>query len=482
MKTLKTFLVSLLTIVIFLSIVSCSKDDYSSPLKGKTFSDLIFESSMSSKSINLGDDNVSGLSVIASDSWCVASVSGNNINISVQANNTYGERQTTIIVTDSGDNTSVSFKVTQQQNDAIMLDGSTYTIPESGGEVSIKVQSNVQYTVEIPENNSWLTYTPLSSTRALESSTLVFSATKNDSGDEREASVRLKDATSGTTSQFTVKQGLTPSVEILNNEFILDEFGGEIQISVNSNTPLNIQYSDDWISNIEIKETGSFSFIQKIKVHPMSGKTSKRLGAITYTDKAGKWNITKNVPIIQNKSLLISEPPTEIYVGETVELKLNNNIGKAVVWGSSNSTVASVNNKGIVTGVGIGETTITVKTEDEKYSDAIIINVVDVSSKLSCQWSVSSIQIGGWKQSSIGCSIINNSKYSIVLTKCTIYKNGAYLNSTTDSSLLGEVAAGASKGLSISNVTNATSLSFIWEYTFMGKTYTYRCDAPSNVL
>lgn len=476
----KSILVSLLTAFIAFGIVSCSKDDYSSPLTDKVLSDLTFDSSSSTQHVNLGEVNISDLMVKTTDSWCTASVSSNSVNISVQANDTYGERQTTVTVTDPGDNTSISFRVTQKQNDAILLDGSTYTISESGGDVTINVQSNVKYEVEIPNDASWLTYI-ISSTRSLENSTLVLSATKNNSGDERKAIVKLVDTNSGVTSQFVINQGLTPSVEISKTEFALDEFGGEIEVSVNSNIPLDIQCSDVWISSIDKKETNDFSFVQKFKVFPLS-EASSRSAIITFTDKARKWNVTKNVSIKQTKSLLITMPSTEVYVGEMVTMNLVNNIGGSVVWSSSDPAVATVDNRGIVRGVGIGNATITVKTEDGKYTDAIIIYVVDVSSKLSCSWSTSSIQIGAWKQSSIGCTIINNSKYSIVLTKCTIYKNGNYLNSTTDSSLLGEVPAGSSKGVSISNVTNASSLYFLWEYTFNGNSYTYRCDAPDYVL
>ena len=61
----------------------------------------------------------------------------------------------------------------QKQNDAIIVDGSTFSVPEEGGDVSIKVQSNVKYDVEIPSDASWLKKSTKASTRGLETSTIL---------------------------------------------------------------------------------------------------------------------------------------------------------------------------------------------------------------------------------------------------------------------------------------------------------------------
>ena len=470
----------MLIAIVNISVSSCSKDDYSSPIKGKTVADLTFESSQSSNSITIGDADFTNFTIKSSETWCVASAQGKSLNITVQPNTTYGERQATITVTDPGDQSVVSFKVLQKQNDAILIDGSTFNVPETGGDVTIKVQSNVKYQIEIPSSASWLTNK--AATRALENSTISLSAAANNSGDEREAIIKLTNTASGVSSQFTVKQGLTPAVSIDVDEIQMDEFGGEVEVSVTSNVAIDVKFSDDWISSAGTTAKGDFGFVQKIKVSALPSSENSRTAKVTFIDKLGKWNISKVVTVKQIKSLDIKDGDQEIYVGESYSLNLTNNVGGEISWKSSNTSVATVDKDGKVTGISKGMATISASTSDGKYTDEIVITVVDISSKLSCSWSVSSIQVGGWKQQSIGCTVKNGSKYSIVLTKCSIYKDGKLLNSTTDASLLGEVKAGESKGISINNVVNATSLYFLWEYTFNGKAYTYKCDAPSNVI
>ena len=76
----------------------------------------------------------------SSELWCTASAKGKVLTVTVQSNDTYEERQATVTVTDPGDQTSITFKVFQKQNDAILIDGSTFVVPEEGGDISVKVQ------------------------------------------------------------------------------------------------------------------------------------------------------------------------------------------------------------------------------------------------------------------------------------------------------------------------------------------------------
>ena len=372
-KVFQAVVFIMLATVFNMSVSSCSSDDYSSPIKGKTVNDVTFESSQSTNSITIGDADLTGFTVTSSESWCVATAQGKNLNITVQPNTTYGERQATIMVTDPGDQSVVSFKILQKQNDAILIDGKTFNVPEAGGDVTVKVQSNVKYQLEIPSSASWLT--SKAATRALENSTIVLSATANNSGDEREATVKLTNTASGVSSQFTVKQELTPAVTIDTDEFQMDEFGGEVEVTVTSNIAIDVKFSDDWLSSAGTTEKGNFSFVQKIKIDKLTGSESSRTANVVFTDKLGKWDIKKTVTIKQTKSLLIQDDDIEINVGDSYSLKLINNIGGNVKWSSSNTSIATVDNDGIVKGVGGGTATITVTSADGKYSDKVNVTV-----------------------------------------------------------------------------------------------------------
>lgn len=472
MKTIKYSILTLISVVISVCLVSCS-EDYSSPLKGKTVNDVVFETGIHSKTVSIGTEDLTKCTVASSANWCRPTIEGSSVSIFVQNNDTYEERKAIVTLTDPEDATTLSFNVIQNQNDAIIVDGKTFEIPEEGGEVSIKVKSNLNYVVEIPANATWLTKST-SSTRGLSDSTVKLKADKNNSGDEREAIVKLTDSKSGTTSEFTVKQSLTPVIKLSIESFEIDEMGGEFEVTVNSNIDLNIDIDDYWVSLGEKKEADGFSFIQKFVVSPIPEDGSSRSTFVSFVPKNNKWEIYKNLKISQSKSLSIKDKSVKIWAGESYTLNVVNNTGKSLTWKSSNTSVATVNSSGKVTGVSNGNATITVTTTDGKFSDQTTITVKDIRQYITgfCNTGMS---IGQGVKYSIGCYIENGSDQNIELTKCTVYKNGNYVDSMSFSKTL---QPGQFEGVKLESYSNITAYpyKFVWEYVFKGNTYTLDCN------
>lgn len=450
MKTINYSLFTLISVLFSMCVVSCG-EDYSSPLKGQSVDDVVLEATGSiSKTITIGKDDLGKCTITSSAAWCSATIQVSSVIINAQSNDTYGERQATITLTDPEDATMLSFKVTQKQNDAILVDGETFSIPEEGGTVSIKVQSNVSYNVEIPATSTWLTKST-SSTRGLTSSTIVLRADKNNSGDEREAIVKLTESTSGISSQFTVKQELTPAVTIDFEQVDFDELGGEIEITVNSNIELNTDFDDNWVTDGGKTKKGDFGFIQKLVVSPLTGTESSRSTFVSFTSKNSKWDITKSVKITQTKSLSIKDSNVDLLVGKSYSLNVVNNTGKSISWKSSNTSVATVNSSGKVTGVGKGSATITVTTADGKYSDQCTVTVKDITDFIVAKpGGGSAVIINGLVQygSKLGWYFYNNSPDAVKLKSLQLV-DGVTGKEFNIMSVDEVVAAGSSVGYSV---------------------------------
>ena len=328
--------ICMIATMVSILVTSCSKE-YSSPLKGQVVKDLTFESSQSSKSVTIADADLTGFTIKSSELWCTASAKGKVLTVTVQTNDTYEDRQATISVTDPEDQTAISFKVFQKQNDAILIDGSTFVVPEEGGEVSIKVQSNVNYDVEIPASASWLTVSTKASTRGLVSSTIVLTAEKNNSGEEREAIVTIIDKKSGISSKITIKQSLTPYIEIDKDQISLSENEKDIEIVVKTNINVETIITNDWITDTGRDSNGDLSFTQKLKVSAFSGRLS-RSTVVTFKSKDNKLNLEKKVTITQTKEVK--------YVAKEVDL------GLSVLWSDYNlgATVPEEYGKGTYRG------------------------------------------------------------------------------------------------------------------------------------
>lgn len=72
------------------------------------------------------------------------------------------------------------------------------------------------------------------------------------------------------------------------------------------------------------------------------------------------------------KKIKLNRTKATIYVGKTVQLKVNNN-KKKVKWSTSNKKVATVTKKGKVTGKKTGKSTITAKIGKKKYRCKITV-------------------------------------------------------------------------------------------------------------
>lgn len=474
MKTIKSFFAIIMASVICSVTVSCSKDSYSSPLKGQTVNDVVFESSQSSDKVSIGNADLSTFTITSSENWCTVRLQSTFIDVSVQTNESYDDRRAIVTITDPEDGSVLSFNVIQKQKNALMIDNDKYKIPEEGGSVSIEVESNLVYTVEIPSDCTWLTLA--SNTRGLSKTTVTLNATKNDTGKDRKAIVRFNNADTGMYKDVTILQEIKEYFRVSPKEILAPEKGGEIEVSIETNVDYTIQIDESWIKAGEKIEVEKNKYIQKFMVSALSG-TASRSVAIRFNIDTAKWSTIKMVTVTQEKGLAIENSNVKISVGDSYDLTLTNNTGTPVVWSSSDTSVATVDSKGLVKGVGVGKATITVKTNDGKYSDQIEISVVDITGFLSYGWSVASFN--GW--GSIGCTLYNNSNNDILLTKCSIYNaNGDLINSTTDSSLLGTLKAGKSKGISINNVAISNGIKFVWEFTYDGKSYSYSCVYKSS--
>ena len=276
---------ALIATLFFLCVASCS-EEYSSPLKGQTVSNQVFGDGANSETITIGNSDLSKCTVAISADWCNVSIQGSSVTISVQANDTYDERQATITLTDPEDATTLSFIVVQKQNDAIFVDESTFNVPEEGGIVTVKIESNVDYEVELPANG-WITI--LNGTRGLKKSELSLKVALNNSGNVRKGIVKIVNKETGTYESIIIKQALTPRVEIDPNSISVDEQGGEFLVKVKSNVMIaNITTNEKWIDIGEKKDIDGFNFSVVIKILPMYNQ-SERSGLVAFESSNGSF-------------------------------------------------------------------------------------------------------------------------------------------------------------------------------------------------
>ena len=141
---------------------------------------------------------------------------------------------------------------------------------------------------------------------------------------------------------------------------------------VNASNPTMIWSSD----NQEVAEIDQNGVV--------TAKT-KGTATITVTSAEGSLSDSFKVQVDEVKnivtvsSLSLGKAKRDIYIGSTEQITPiftpTNATYKSVTYSSSDPNVATVNENGLVTGVSEGKSTITVKTNYEKISASLIINV-----------------------------------------------------------------------------------------------------------
>ena len=371
--------ICMIATMVSILVTSCSKE-YSSPLKGQVVKDLTFESSQSSKSVTIADADLTGFTIKSSELWCTAAAQGKVLSVTVRENDTYDDRQATITVTDPGDQTTITFKVMQKQNDAILIDGSTFVVPEEGGDINIKIQSNVNYEVEIPASATWLTKSTRASTRGLESSTIVLTAEKNTSGEEREAIVTFIDKESGVSSKITIKQSLTPYIEVDKDQITLSEDEKEIEIVVKTNINLETVITNDWITDNGRGSNGDLNFTQKLKI-AKNNSGDERGAVVTFENK--NYRLISNISIKQSLT-----PYIEI---EKNQISLSENEQEIEIVVKSNISVKTTITNDWITDIGIennGDFNYTQKLKVSAFSGRVSRSAVVTFKSQSYKWNL----------------------------------------------------------------------------------------------
>ena len=379
MKIIKFCIICVIAVMASLYVTSCSKE-YSSPLKGQVVKDLTFESSQSSNTVTIADADLTGFTIKSSELWCTAAAQGKVLSVTVRENDTYDDRQATITVTDPGDQTTITFKVMQKQNDAILIDGSTFVVPEEGGDINIKIQSNVNYEVEIPASATWLTKSTRASTRGLESSTIVLTAEKNNSGEEREAIVTFIDKESGVSSKITIKQSLTPYIEVDKDQITLSEDEKEIEIVVKTNINLETVITNDWITDNGRGSNGDLNFTQKLKI-AKNNSGDERGAVVTFENK--NYRLISNISIKQSLT-----PYIEI---EKNQISLSENEQEIEIVVKSNISVKTTITNDWITDIGIennGDFNYTQKLKVSAFSGRVSRSAVVTFKSQSYKWNL----------------------------------------------------------------------------------------------
>lgn len=300
-------------------------------------------------------------------------LTSNTLSFSIGENMTYEPREGKITIKpqDSSVQEQV-ISVKQAQKDALNVEKISYDMPYGGGEIEIKVESNVSF--DVTPNPDWIHYTQ---TKALSSSTVCLKIDENTTYNSRQGTVEIKQQNGSLKHTITVSQAGRIAVTSVE----LDQTN--ISIKPGESTTLTAIVKPDNATDKVVTWSSSDTAITT--VDETGTVTAVKEGTARIIAKAGEKTAECKVTVcIPVSSIELDKTELALKPGETAKLtatvKPDNATDKTVTWSSSDSEVAIVDDSGKVTMVKEGSAIITAKAGDKaaECKVAVFVSVTSI--------------------------------------------------------------------------------------------------------
>ncbi len=129
--------------------------------------------------------------------------------LDIAANDTYDERKAEVIFKDKNSTVSDTLRISQAQKDAIIISAKKYQVDVVGGDFEVKLNSNIDFEVEIPTEANWITRV---NTRALDEYIVKFTIAENVETESRSATIAFTNKESGISETVLIEQNGLGSV------------------------------------------------------------------------------------------------------------------------------------------------------------------------------------------------------------------------------------------------------------------------------
>ena len=245
------------------------------------------------------------------------------LNFNVLANDDTAKREGEITVKGSAGSEVV--KVYQEgAAPTIVLSKNRYDVTAAGGQVRVDVQSNVDVTMVLPSDCSWVRE---SSTHSMSTSTYYLSVTENEAFVDRSCRILFKAAAWGLEEEVEIHQAAAePQIIIGTGVYELGPAGGEITVEVKSNFGVTAVVPDTcaWIKAVKTKALTTRTFLFSVAENDTY---EDREGSILFHNE--ELGITEAVVVRQteNKGLILSEKVFDIPAeGGSFEVQVQYNV------------------------------------------------------------------------------------------------------------------------------------------------------------
>lgn len=200
--------------------------------------------------------------------------------LSVEANESYDNRNGTVLVKQTNGNLSGTVTISQKQTNGMFVSPTAFDITDEEQTIEIGVKNNVSFDIVIPEAaKEWVSVKSNTQTKALAEDIVVLSIAQNKTYDDRETSVTIKEKDGSLSETVTIIQRQNNELSVTTSDYEVSCKSQTIDVEVSANVEFEVTPDVDWIKHISTKALSSSTLSLSIEANN------------TYNDRTGKVSI-----------------------------------------------------------------------------------------------------------------------------------------------------------------------------------------------
>ena len=273
------------------------------------------------------------------------------------------------------------------ENHKLEVPQTTFSLTNGSQQLEVTVKSDLEFIVSVSEGcKAWIKHIKTEGP-VTDAKVILRIENNNEDYNGRKGIVSLRQIGSELYSNIFIEQGEAYGLLLTTTEFNLSREMQSVSVEVKSNVEYDVVPEVDWIKNAQTKGLTRSQIYLDIEAN----KTYEdRTGLVAVKQVGGELvsYITVNqertpfVPVTSirlNKSSLSLYPDCVFNLEATIEP--GNATDKSIRWSSSETSVATVDDNGLVRPIGIGHTTIMAQSGDATATCSVqVINRPAVSS------------------------------------------------------------------------------------------------------
>lgn len=264
--------------------------------------------------------------------------------LDIAENTSYDGREGKVTIKQDGGSLSSTVTIKQSQLDGLFLTTSEYNLSNEKHTLTVEVSTNVEFDVKTEAD--WVKYVQ---TKGLNTKQIVLEVAENETYDQRETKVNVKQKNGDLSGTITIKQDEKYGILISQSEYNLTNEAQNIDVEVKYNVDFEVSIPDgckDWIKQVSTKglNTKNYTFsVAKNETY------DNREGSITFKQKKGSLSGTVAIKQAQTDYLEVTKNEFTVDIeGETITIEVTSNVDYTVsISEDAQSWLSKVGTKGL---------------------------------------------------------------------------------------------------------------------------------------